>query len=125
MKKDEVVNELLKSANENGLITTLYGVFGKCVKVSIPFSRKACEMSIDDIDFSPRANNSLKRAGVFTIGEIIDLIADDGLLRIRNLGKKTQNEIKTRILNFGYERLSEVERKYFFYEFLKRNTNFN
>ena len=125
MKKDEVVNELLRSANENGLITTIYGVFGKCVKVSIPFSRKACEMSIDDIDFSPRANNSLKRAGVFTIGEIIDLIADDGLLRIRNLGKKTQNEIKTRILNFGYERLSEVERKYFFYEFLKRNTNFN
>ena len=125
MKKDEVVNELLKSANENGLIITLYGMLGKCVKVSIPFSRKACEMSIDDIDFSPRANNSLKRAGVFTIGEIIDLIADDGLLRIRNLGKKTQNEIKTRILNFGYERLSEVERKYFFYEFLKRNTNFN
>lgn len=125
MKKDEVVNELLKSANENGLIITLYGVFGKCVKVSIPFSRKACEMSIDDIDFSPRANNSLKRAGVFTIGEIIDLIADDGLLRIRNLGKKTQNEIKTRLLNFGYERLSEVERKYFFYEFLKRNTIFN
>ena len=125
MKKGEVVNELLKSANENGLITTLYGVFGKCVKVSIPFSRKACEMSIDDIDFSPRANNSLKRAGVFTIGEIIDLIADDGLLRIRNLGKKTQNEIKTRLLNFGYERLSEVERKYFFYVFLKRNTIFN
>ena len=121
MKKDEVVNELLKSANENGLITTLYGVFGKCVKVSIPFSRKACEMSIDDIDFSPRANNSLKRAGVFTIGEIIDLIADDGLLRIRNLGKKTQNEIKTRILVFGYERLTENERKRFFYDVVDKN----
>ena len=122
MKKDEVVNELLKSANENGLIITLYGVFGKCVKVSIPFSRKACEMSIDDIDFSPRANNSLKRAGVFTIGEIIDLIADDGLLRIRNLGKKTQNEIKTRILVCGYERLTENERKRFFYDVVEKNT---
>ena len=121
MKKDEVVNELLRSANENGLINTLYGVFGKCVKVSIPFSRKACEMSIDDIDFSPRANNSLKRAGVFTIGEIIDLIADDGLLRIRNLGKKTQNEIKTRILVFGYERLTENERKRFFYDVVDKN----
>lgn len=121
MKKDEVVNELLKSANENGLITTLYGVFGKCVKVSIPFSQKACEMSIDDIDFSPRANNSLKRAGVFTIGEIINLIADDGLLRIRNLGKKTQNEIKTRILVCGYERLTENERKRFFYDVVDKN----
>ena len=121
MKKDEVVKKLLTSANENVLIPTLYGVFGKCIKVSIPFSRKACEMSIDDIDFSPRANNSLKRAGVFTIGEIIDLIADDGLLRIRNLGKKTQNEIKTRVLAFGYERLTENEKKYFFYDVVENN----
>ena len=88
---------------------------------SMPFSKKSCDMSIDDIDFSPRANNSLKRAGVFTIGEIVDLIADDGLLRIRNLGKKTQNEIKTRILDFGYERLSEGEKQYFLYDIINRN----
>ena len=81
MKKDEVVNELLRSANENGLITTIYGVFGKCVKVSIPFSQKACDISIDELDFSVRANNSMKRVGVFTIGEGFDLIASDGLLR--------------------------------------------
>jgi DNA-directed RNA polymerase alpha subunit len=121
MKKEEVVNELLDSANKNGLILTLYAVFGKSVKVSMPFSKKSCDMSIDDIDFSPRANNSLKRAGVFTIGEIVDLIADDGLLRIRNLGKKTQNEIKTRILDFGYERLSEGEKQYFLYDIINRN----
>lgn len=88
MKKDEVVNELLKSANENGIITTLYGVFGKCIKVSVPFSQKACDTSIDELDFSVRASNALKRANIFTIGQAIDLIADDGLLRIRNLGKK-------------------------------------
>ena len=121
MKKDEVVNELLKSANENGLIITLYGVFGKCVKVSIPFSQKACDTSIDELDFSVRANNSMKRVGAFTIGEVIDLIASDGLLRIRNLGKKTQNEIKTRILVFGYERLTENERKRFFYDVVDKN----
>ena len=121
MKKDEVVNELLKSANENGIITTLYGVFGKCIKVSVPFSQKACDTSIDELDFSVRASNALKRANIFTIGQAIDLIADDGLLRIRNLGKKTQNEIKTRILAFGYERLTELEKKRFFYEVVERN----
>ena len=121
MKKDEVVNELLRSANENGLITTIYGVFGKCVKVSIPFSQKAWDTSIDELDFSVRANNSMKRVGVFTIGEVIDLIASDGLLRIRNLGKKTQNEIKTRILVFGYERLTENERRRFFYDVVDKN----
>lgn len=121
MRKEEIVTELVNSVDRNGLVTTLYGVFGKIVKVSIPSSQKACDMSIDDIDFSPRANNSLKRAGVFTIGEIIDLIADDGLLRIRNLGKKTQNEIKTCILVFGYDRLTDVEKKRFFYEIVERN----
>ena len=121
MKKDEVVNELLKSANENGIITTLYSVFGKCIKVSVPFSQKACDTSIDELDFSVRASNALKRASIFTIGQAIDLIADDGLLRIRNLGKKTQNEIKTRILAFGYERLTELEKKRFFYDVVERN----
>ena len=120
MKKDEVVNELLRSANENGIITTLYGVFGKCIKVSVPFSPKACDTSIDELDFSVRASNALKRASIFTIGQAIDLIADDGLLRIRNLGKKTQNEIKTRILAFSYERLTELEKKRFFYDVVER-----
>ena len=121
MKKDEVVNELLRLANDNGLITTLYGVFGKCVKVSIPFSQKACDTSIDELDFSVRASNAMKRASVFTIGQVIDLIADDGLLRIRNLGRKTQNEIKTRVLVFGYERLTENEKKVFIYNTINKN----
>jgi DNA-directed RNA polymerase alpha subunit len=121
MKKDEVVNELLRSANENGLIETLHSVFGKGIKVSIAYSRKACETSIDDVDFSPRANNSLKRSGVFTMGAIIDLITDGGLLRIRNLGKKTENEIKTKVLTFGYDLLSEREKLRFFYDLVERN----
>lgn len=121
MKKDDVVNGLLKSANENGLITTLYGAFGKNINVRIPFSQKACDTSIDELDFSVRANNAMKRASIFTIGEAIDLIADDGLLRVRNLGKKTQNEIKTRVLVFGYDRLTEIEKKRFFYDIVDKN----
>ena len=121
MKREEVVNELLKSASENGLVETLYDVFGKSVKVSIPFSTKSCDTSVDDVEFSPRAEHSLKRAGVFTIGGVIDLTADEGLLSIRNLGRKTQNEIKTRILVFGYDRLTDIEKKRFFYDIVERN----
>ncbi len=121
MKKEQVVYELLNSANNNGVVATLYGVFGKSVNVRVPFSKKACEAGIDEIDFSVRASNSMKRAGIFTVGDAIDLIADDGLLRIRNLGKKTQNEIKTRIMEFGYERLNTNEKKIFFLDVIERN----
>lgn len=121
MMKDEIVIELYKSANENGLIPTLYGAFGKSVKVSVPFSKKACDTEVDNIEFSVRAMNALKRAGLFTIGDIIDCITREELSRIRNLGKKTANEIQTRILSYGYERLTENEKKRFFYEVVNNN----
>ena len=122
MNQNEIVNELLKSANENGLIITLSEVFGKNIKISVPFSQRACETSIDELDFSVRASNAMKRAGIFTIGEVIDLIASEDLTRIRNLGKKTVNEIKTRILLFGYDKLTEQEKKRFFYEVTVKNS---
>jgi DNA-directed RNA polymerase alpha subunit len=121
MNKEEIVNVLIESANENGLIPTLYQVFGKSVKVRIPFSVKSCNLSVDDLDFSPRAEHSLKRAGVFTVDGVINLISNDELICIRNLGKKTQNEIKTIILSWGYEDLSDFEKKRFFYDVLERN----
>lgn len=121
MKKDEIVAELLNCAKENGLVDTIGTAFGTYVKVSIAFSKRACDTSIDELDFSVRARNAMKRANIFTIGEAVDLIAGDGLLQIRNLGKKTQNEIKTLILLYGYENLSENEKRLFFYDLVERN----
>jgi DNA-directed RNA polymerase alpha subunit len=121
MKKDEIVIELHKSANENGLLPTLYAVFGKSAKVIVPFSKKACDTEIDAIDFSVRALNALKRAGLFTIGDVIDSIAREELSKIRNLGKKTVNEIQTQILMFGYNKLNEREKVDFFFEILENN----
>ena len=121
MKKDEIVNELFKSANENGLTATLGEVFGPCIKVNISFSKKDCDTGIDELEFSVRANNALKRAGLFTVGEIIDIIASGELAHIRNLGKKTENEIKTRLLQLGYDGLTDNEKKMFFYYVLEHN----
>ncbi len=121
MNKEEIVNELVKSADRIGVVETLYLTFGKRVKLSISFSLKATETSIDNLDFSVRANNSMKRAGIFTIGEIIAIISNGDLMRIRNLGKKTENEIKTRIMVFGYDHLSDREKKKFFYDILALN----
>ena len=120
--KEMAVNALIQSSEEIGLVPTLNAVFGKTVKVKIPFTKRACEAPIDDIEFSPRANNSMKRGSVFTIGEIIDIInGEDGLKRIRNLGIKTENEIKTRLLVYAYDRLTDNEKKIFFYDVLEEN----
>ena len=121
MKKDEIIKKLLKDSHEIGLVPTLCDMFGKSINVRIPFSAKDCDTDIDDLEFSPRAEHSLKRAGVFTVGGVIDLIENGELLRLRNLGKKTQSEIKTRILLFGYDSLTDTEKIRFFGDLLEMN----
>ena len=121
MNQTVVANELYESAKVNGLVDTLYTVFGNNIKTNIAFSKTACEASIDSIDFSVRSSNALKRSGLMTVGDVIDAIMDEKLLHIRNLGKKSYNEIKTRILNYGYEQLSEREKRAFFLDLVERN----
>ena len=121
MIKETVVNELVASAEQNGLIATLYSIFGKSVKVSIPFSRKTLDSSVDEIDFSVRSSNALKRTGLMQVGEVVDAIEDERLPKVRNLGKKSYIEIQTKLIALGYSKLTDVEKKRFFYDVLERN----
>jgi len=121
MKRENVVNELIVSAEQNGLIQTLYSTFGNSVKVSIPFSKKTLDSSVDDIDFSVRSSNALKRTGLMQIGEVVEAIEDERLPKVRNLGKKSYVEIQTKLLALGYSKLTEAEKKRFFYDVLDRN----
>ena len=75
MRKEEIALELYDSAKENGFLDTIYEVIGPKVSVSIAFTKKACETNIDDIEFSVRANNALKRAGYFVINDVVDALA--------------------------------------------------
>ena len=121
MRKEEIAIELYNSAKENGFLDTIYEVIGQKVRVSVAFTKKACDTNIDDIEFSVRATNALKRAGYFTIGDVVEALSNETLIHIRNLGKKTFNEIQTKILVFGYERLTEKEKQRFFVALVERN----
>ena len=57
------------------------------------------ELPIDDLELSVRAFNCLKRAEINTIGELMDKTEDE-LTRVRNLGKKSVDEIKEKLTNF-------------------------
>ncbi len=121
MNKADVVNTLIQSAESNGLIRTIYSIFGKSVKVSIPFGEKTLDSSVDEIDFSVRSSNCLKRTGMMQIRDVVEAIEDERLLRVRNLGKTSYSEIQTKLLVLGYSKLSAVEKKQFFYDLLERN----
>ena len=114
--------KMMELINDRGLIQAIHDVYGSGINVEIGFSAAACETSIDDINFSVRSQNALKRAGLFTVRRVIEAISNDGLLNIRNLGKKSMNEIKTRILAFGYDQLSPAGKTAFVCDLIGRNS---
>jgi len=61
---------------------------------------KAVEMTIEELDLSVRAFNCLKRAGINTVGELIQKDQED-MMKVRNLGKKTLEEVEQKLAVLG------------------------
>lgn len=61
---------------------------------------KKLETSIDDLDFSVRAYNCLKRAGINTLGDLTEKTELE-MMKIRNLGKKSLKEVMDKIKDMG------------------------
>ena len=61
---------------------------------------KKLETSIDDLDFSVRAYNCLKRANINTLGDLTEKTELE-MMKIRNLGKKSLKEVIDKIKDMG------------------------
>ena len=58
------------------------------------------EMPIEELDLSVRSYNCLKRAGVNTVEELTRKTEED-MLKVRNLGKKSLQEVKDKLAELG------------------------
>ena len=63
-------------------------------------AKKVLATLIEDMEMSVRAHNCLKRAGISTIGELIEKTEDE-LLRLPNFGRRTFDEIKATLEKLG------------------------
>ena len=61
---------------------------------------KVLEMSIDELELSVRSSNCLRRADIYTLDQLISKSEED-MAKVRNLGKKSLNEIKKRLSEIG------------------------
>ena len=62
------------------------------------------EKLIEELDLSVRVFNSLKRTGITTIGDVLDMLdrGPDAMLAIRNFGEKSLDELVTKLKEKGY-----------------------
>ena len=61
---------------------------------------KALEMSIEELELSVRSFNCLKRAGINTVEELTQKSEAD-MMKVRNLGKKSLDEVKHKLEELG------------------------
>lgn len=58
------------------------------------------DMTIEDLDLSVRAFNCLKRAGINTVGELLQNNHEE-IMKVRNLGKKSLEELEEKLASLG------------------------
>ena len=68
---------------------------------------KVLEMTIEELDLSVRSFNCLKRAGIDTVEDLINRTEED-MIRVRNLGKKSLEEVIQKLHSLGLD-LKSVE----------------
>ncbi len=61
---------------------------------------KALDMPIEDVDFSVRTFNCLKKEGINTLGQLI-IKTEEDLLDIRNFGQRSLEEVIEKLQSFG------------------------
>lgn len=67
---------------------------------------EAAETPIENLDLSVRVFNSLKRTGITTVGDVLDLLdkGDEAVMSIRNFGEKSLDELRLRMQEKGFLR---------------------
>ena len=62
------------------------------------------ETPIENLDLSVRVFNSLKRTGITTVGEVLELLekGDEAVMSIRNFGEKSLDELRSKMSEKGY-----------------------
>ena len=64
------------------------------------------ERPVEDLELTVRSYNCLKREGVDTIGQLATMTEEE-LMNIRNLGMKSVDEIRSKLIEYGYQLESE------------------
>lgn len=69
---------------------------------------KVLEMSIEDLELSVRSFNCLKRAGISTVEDLANKTEED-MMKVRNLGKKSLDEVTHKLHSLGLDFAKEEE----------------
>ena len=69
---------------------------------------KVLELTIEELDLSVRSFNCLKRANINTVEDLISKTEDD-MMKVRNLGRKSLEEVMAKLDSLGFSLTKDDE----------------
>ena len=81
-------------------LSEIADVTGMMIEKTEDSKVKALEVTIEDLDFSARAYNCLKRANIHTLHDLVNMTESD-IMKIHNLGKKSLKEVLDKVKELG------------------------
>ena len=71
-------------------------------------NKQILEMTVEELDLSVRSFNCLKRANIHNVGDLIEKTEDE-MMKVRNLGKKSLDEVIQKLAQIGLSLRQEDE----------------
>jgi len=62
--------------------------------------KRKLDQTVEELELSVRSFNCLKRAGIHTVRDLTEKSEDD-MMKVRNLGKKSLEEVKQKLEELG------------------------
>ena len=109
MNKTLALENFHKLVERDGLIKSVRAILGDGVIVRLPFASVVYDRPIEDLSLSTRSYNCLCRNGIVKIDHLLTNLQRDDFSKMRNLGVKSLNEIKNKVIDYGYKNLSKGE----------------
>ena len=104
----EVVAEVIKDEDFVDWVCEREGRFRFIVYQGM----EAMDNDIDELELSIRSYNCLRRAGYQTVNSVVDNIdRREDFSKIRNLGRRSADEIMLRLFLYTYENLKPEKRR--------------
>ena len=114
---DSIVNEM---ANGKKVSEALGTVFYKR-NVVIPCYDRIADVEITSMNMSVKITNSLLRAGLKTIGDVVEYAQDKSFVMVRNFGRGSGICLLETILDIAWDTMDDYERAEFLLNTVERN----
>ena len=91
--------------------------------VYIPYNEEIFTVSLMELKMSCRATNALLRAGLRTLGDVIDFCNKQKITKISMMGNNSGVEVFETILDYCWEHMDTLQRAKFLMDTVEKNSN--